>query len=260
MGCWRLAPDRMLIVVFGGDSHALIPLFASGVFLAFTLSQAGMVVHWARTRGPAWKAKSLINGIGALITAGALSIIIANKFLEGAWIVALLVPLLVLGFRSVERHYREVARELTLSGLPPSLKPLPEPRIVIPISGCRGVIEALRAPTIRQVTAVYVETDPGKAEARGLGGVGAREVPLVVIPSPYRSLVGPFLDYLDETDQEHHDGQLATVLLPEFVPARWWHHLLHNQSAVLMRLAMLYGRRRLGYTRAIIDIPFHLRK
>jgi amino acid transporter len=254
----------LLIVVFGGDSHALIPLFATGVFLAFTLSQAGMVVHWVRTRGAAWRAKALINGAGALTTATALGIIVANKFLGGAWIVVVLVPLLVLVFKSVERHYREVSRELTLRGLPPSLKPLPEPRIVVPISGVhRGVIEALRyARSISdQVTAVYVETDPGKAEVvRAAWETWGQDVPLVVVPSPYRSLVGPFLDYLDETDREHNDGQLATVLLPEFVPARWWHHLLHNQSAVLLRLAMLYGRRRLGYTRAIIDVPFHLRR
>jgi amino acid transporter len=254
----------LVIVAFGGDSHALIPLFASGVFLAFTLSQAGMVVHWVRARGPAWKAKALINGVGALITAVALSIIVANKFLEGAWIVVLLVPVLVLGFRRVESHYREVARELALSGLPPSLRPLPSPRIVIPISGVhRGVIEALRyARSISdQVAAVYVETEPGKAEqVRADWETWGQGVPLVVVPSPYRSLVGPLLDYLDETDREHNDDQLATVLLPEFVPARWWHHLLHNQSATLLRLAMLHRRRRLGYTRAIIDIPFHLRK
>jgi hypothetical protein len=157
-----------------------------------------------------------------------------------------------------------VSRELTLSGLPPSLRPLPEPRIVVPISGVhRGVIEALRfARSISdQVTAVYVETEPGQTEkVRAAWEEWGQEVPLVVIPSPYRSLVGPFLDYLDQTDEEHHDGQLATVLLPEFVPAHWWHNLLHNQSAVQLRLAMLYGRRRLGYTRAIIDVPFHLRK
>jgi hypothetical protein len=254
----------LLIVAFGGDSHALVPLFASGVFLAFTLSQAGMVVHWVRTRGSAWRLKALINGAGALTTGAALGIIVANKFMEGAWIVVLLVPVLVVGFKSVERHYREVARELTLRGLPTSLKPLPEPRIVVPISGVhRGVVEALRyARSISdQVTAVYVETEPGKAEkVRAAWETWGQDVPLVIVSSPYRSLVGPFLDYLDETDLEHHDGQLATVLLPEFVPARWWQHLLHNQSAALLRLAMLYGRRRLGYTRAIVDVPFHLRK
>jgi amino acid transporter len=254
----------LLILVFGGDSHALIPLFATGVFLAFTLSQAGMVRHWVRARGRAWRAKALINGVGALTTAVALGIIVANKFLDGAWVVVLLVPVLVVGFMTIERHYREVSRELTLRGLPPSLKPLPEPRIIVPISGVhRGVIEALRyARSISdQVTAVYVETEPGKAQqVRTAWETWGQDVPLVVISSPYRSLVGPFLDYLDETDRKHNDGQLATVLLPEFVPARWWQNLLHNQSATLLRLAMHYHRRRLGYTRAIIDVPFHLRK
>jgi len=254
----------LLIVAFGGDSHALIPLFAIGVFLAFTLSQAGMVVHWVRVRGAGWQGKALINGLGALTTLSALGIIGVSKFLEGAWIVVVLVPFLVLVFRAINRHYQEVARELSLRGLPPSLKPLPTPRVVIPISGVhRGVVEALRyARSISDsVTAVYVETDPAKTEkVRQAWEVWGQEVPLVVVASPYRSVIGPFLDYLDRIDRERNDGQYATVLLPEFVPARWWHHLLHNQTATLLRLAMLYRRRRLGYTRAIIDIPFQLRE
>jgi hypothetical protein len=258
------ALTALLIVAFGGDSHALIPLFAVGVFLAFTLSQAGMVVHWMRLRGSGWQGKALINGLGALTTLSALGIIAVSKFLEGAWIVVVLIPLLVLVFRAINRHYREIARELSLRGLPPSLKPLPTPRVVIPISGVhRGVIEALRyARSISDsVTAVYIETNPGETEkVRQAWETWGQEVLLVVVASPYRSVIGPFLDYLDRIDRERNDGQFATVLLPEFVPARWWHHLLHNQTATLLRLAMLYRRRRLGYTRAIIDIPFQLRE
>jgi amino acid transporter len=254
----------LLIVAFGGDSHALIPLFAIGVFLAFTLSQAGMVVHWFRLRGPSWRGKALINGLGALTTSGALVVIAVNKFLEGAWIVVVLLSLLVVVFQAINHHYREVARELSLRGLPPSLRPLPTPRVVVPISGVhRGVVEALRyARSISdRVTAVYIETDPDKAEEICKAWeIWGQEVPLVVVLSPYRSVIGPFLDFLDKTDQDHNDGQSATVLLPEFVPVRWWHYLLHNQTATLLRLAMLYRRRRLGYTRAIIDVPFHLRE
>lgn len=254
----------LLIVVFRGDSHRLIPLFAVGVFLAFTLSQAGMVAHWAKVRGFHWEVKALANGVGAFATGCALAVIAVSKFLGGAWIVAVLVPLVVVGFRAVHRHYAEVARELTLRGLPPSLRLMPAPRIVVPISGVhRGVIEALRfARSIsHHVTAVYVETMPGDGErVRKEWEAWGQDVPLVIVPSPYRSVTGPLLDYLDRIDQEENDGQLATVLLPEFVPARWWHHLLHNQTAELLRLAILYRRRRLGYTRAIIDVPFHLRK
>lgn len=253
-----------LIVIFDGDSHALIPLFAVGVFLAFSLSQAGMVVHWFKQRGPNWNVKALINGAGALVTLMALAVIAISKFLEGAWIVIILIPSLIFIFIKINTHYKETSRELTLRGLPPSLKPAPKPRLVIPIPGVhRGTIEALRyARSISdQVTAVYVETDAEKTvEVKRDWEIWGQDVPLVVVPSPYRSLIGPFLDYLYKTDLEINDGQFATVLLPEFVPVRWWHHLLHNQTATLLRLALLYNRRTQRYTRAIIDIPFHLRK
>lgn len=254
----------LLIVVFRADSHALVPLFAVGAFLAFTLSQAGMVAHWFRERGRHWQLKAFINGLGATTTLVALLIIAVNKFRDGAWMVIILIPLLVIVFQKIKLHYNEVANELTLSGLPPSLKSPPDPRIVIPISGVhRGVINAvLYARSISyRVTAVYVETDPELTEkVRKTWDVWGLDVPLIVIPSPYRSLIGPLLDFLDETDREHNDGERATVLLPEFVPVSWWHHLLHNQTATLLRLALLYNRRKFGYTRAIIEVPFHLRK
>jgi amino acid transporter len=257
------ALTAVLIVLFQGDTHALIPLFAVGVFIAFTLSQAGMVVHWFRLRGPGWMLKATANGLGALTTTGTLIVVAYSKFLHGAWIVLLLIPILVAAFITVNRHYREVARELTLRGLPPSLKPLPEPRVVVPISGVhRGVIEAIRyARGISDyVTALYVELNDGDAEhmraeweSWGLG------VPLEIVPSPYRSIVGPILEFLDRTDTEHNDGTLATVVLPEFVPAHWWQILLHNQTAWLLKLALLYQRRRHGHTRAIVDVPFYLK-
>lgn len=254
----------VLIVGFKGDSHALIPLFAVGVFIAFTLSQAGMVVHWLRLRGPGWRVKALINGIGALATMATLIVVAISKFLEGAWIVMLMLPLLVMAFRTVKNHYQEIAQELTLHGLPPDIKPLPPPRVVLPVSGVhRGVIGALRyARSISdRVTAVYVEVNPGDAErVRREWEQWGQGVPLVVVPSPYRSIVGPLLEFLEQTDREHNDGQLASVLLPEFVPARWWQHLLHNQTAWLLKLALLYRRRRFGKVRAIIDVPMYLKK
>jgi len=256
----------LLIVAFNGDSHALIPLFAVGVFLAFTLSQAGMVVHWLRVRGPVWGLKAAINGIGALATTLTLGVVLISKFVEGAWLVVLLIPLLLLAFHTVKEHYREVARELTLRDATPEAvaTPLRAPRVVLPISGVhRGVIEALRyARSIsNRVTAVYVEVNPGDAERiRQQWETWGQGVPLVVVPSPYRSIVGPLLEYLDRLDAESGDGQLASILLPEFVPAKWWQHLLHNQTAWLLKLALLYRRRRFGKVRAIIDIPWHLRQ
>jgi len=254
----------VLMIIFGGDTHSLIPLFAVGVFLAFTLSQAGMVIHWARQRGQGWQLKALINGLGTLTTMLALFVVAISKFVEGAWIVTLLIPLIVLSFRAVHNHYKEVARELTMRGLPPSLRPMPSPRVVLPISGVhRGVIEATRyARSISdRVTAVYVETNPEATDkVRREWERWGQGVPLVVVPSPYRSTIGPLLDFLDETDREYNDGQLATVVLTEFIPAKWWEHLLHNQTAWLLKLALLYRRRRLGQTRAIVDVPFYLRQ
>jgi amino acid transporter len=255
----------LLIIVFSGYTHALIPLFAIGVFLAFTLSQVGMVIHWAQARGPGWRIKAVVNGLGALATGLASIIVGVSKFIEGAWIVMVLVPLIVLTFRGVKSHYKEIAHQLTLSDLtPPPNESLPAPRVVVPISGVhRGVIEALHyARSISdRVTAVYVEINPGDGErVRERWAEWGQGVPLVVVSSPYRSIVGPILEYLDQTDEESGDGQLASIVLPEFVPAKWWQHLLHNQTAWLLKLALLYRRRRLGKVRAIIDIPLYLRR
>lgn len=253
-----------LIVLFKGDSHALIPLFAVGVFLAFTLSQAGMVIHWLRVRTPGWQLKMLINGCGAIATAGTFFVIAISKFAEGAWMVIVLVPTLMIIFHRIKQHYEEIARELSLSGLTPEAVLSSKPRIVLPISGIhRGVVAALRyACSISdQVTAVYVEIDPERTGyVRQQWEVWGQGVPLVVIPSPYRAIVGPIIEFLDQTDLEHQDGQLASVLIPEFVPAHWWQLLLHNQTAWIIKLMLLYRRRRLGKVRAIIDVPWHLRK
>lgn len=253
-----------LIIAFGGDTHTLIPLFAVGVFLAFSLSQFGMVVHWLRQRGKGWSLKSAANGLGAIATTLTLLIVGYSKFREGAWIVLLLIPLFTWGFLQVRAHYQEVGRQLSMRGLPPSLRPSPLPRVVIPISGVhRGIIEAMdfaRAIS-KEVTAVYIELDPrNTAQVQEKWERWFPDVPLVVLPSPYRSIIGPLLDFLDEIDLKHNDGQLAAVVLPEFIPAKWWHGLLHNQTTWLIRTALLYRRRDLGFQRVIIDVPYHLKR
>ena len=253
-----------LIVLFGGESHALVPLFAVGVFLAFTLSQAGMVRHWVRARGRGWWLKAGINALGMLATGVAVTIIGITKFTEGAWISLGMIPVLVFGFLQVRAHYRGVTDQLSMTGLPPSLKPFPQPRVVVPISGVhRGMVDAMAfARSISDdVTALYIELEPGAGDRmRERWKEWWPDVPLVVRPSPFRSIIGPLLAFLDETDQEHNDGRQATVILPEFVPAHRWQALLHNQTTWQIRAALLYRRRRFGYQRAIIDVPFHLRR
>lgn len=253
-----------LIILFGGDTHALIPLFAVGAFLAFTLSQAGMVIHWWRERGPGWQPKAALNGLGAAATGAALIVIGASKFAGGAWIVILLIPLLIVIFRRIRNHYAEVGRQLRLGDDSPPVGRTRHPRIVMPVAGVhRGVIEALNfaCSIADDVTAVYVEMDPGTADslrerwhAAGLDTVAT----LVAVPSPYRSLIGPFLDELDRMDAERDDDWPVSVLIPEFVPAKWWHFLLHNQSALPLKWALVYRRHRHGKSRAVIDVPFYL--
>jgi amino acid transporter len=253
-----------LIVLFQGDTHALIPLFAVGVFLAFTLSQTGMVLHWWRERGQRWQLKAIINGLGALTTLVTLLVVAISKFIEGAWITIFLLPLVVITFRRIRGHYEEVARELSLRGVPPSIRPAPPPRVVIPIGGVhRGTVDAMAFALAisKHVTAVYVELQPGSAEqVRRRWERWWPDVPLVIVSSPYRSIIRPLLDFLDETDRVHNDGQLATVVLPEFIPARWWQTLLHNQTAWMLKAALLYRRRHHGFQRAIIDVTYHLKK
>ena len=252
-----------LIILFRGNSHLLVPLFAVGAFLAFTLSQSGMVLHWWRERGRNWRVKAFANGLGALATGTTLLVVSVSKFIEGAWITILVIPLVVYVLLHIRNHYHDIASALTLRGLPPSLLPYPTPRIVVPVSSVhRGVVEALRyARSISdEVSAVFVEINPGEAnKVREAWEIWGQGVPLVVVQSPYRSIIGPLIAFLDQTDLEHNDGQQASVLLPEFIPAHWWQNLLHNQTANLLRLAILYSRRKHRHTRVIIDMPFHLR-
>lgn len=256
----------ILIIIFGGTSHLLIPLFAVGVFMAFTLSQAGMVKHWWRDRSKnlRWLPKAIINGFGALATLTTLIVVGISKFREGAWIIILLIPIFVIAFLRVYQHYQDVGKQLSLRGLPPDLKPLPPLRLVVPVSGVhRGIIEAMDfAQSIsKHITAVYVELEPGAGERiHKEWECWWPDVPLVILPSPYRSIIRPLLDYLEQTDQEHNDGTLAAVVLPEFVPAKWWQALLHNQTSLLIKAALLYRRHTLGFQRIVIDVPYQLKK
>ncbi len=252
----------ILISLFGGDSHSLIPLFAVGVFLAFTLSQAGMVIHWWRQHGKGWLFKAAINGLGAVTTFITLFVVGITKFLEGAWVTVFLIPILMFMFLRVRTHYREVKHELSMHGLPPTLRPLTQLRVVVPISGVhRGIVDAMRyALTIsNNVTGVFVELEPGAGdEIREKWARFWPDIPLVTIQSPFRAVIGPLLEFLDRTDQNYNDGQQATVVLPEFIPAHWWEVVLHNQTAWLLKAALLYHRRNLGFQRVIIDVPYYL--
>ena len=226
----------LLLVIFGGDTHALIPLYMIGVFVSFTLSQAGMVMHWRRLHGPGWKTSAAINGFGAIVTGIVLVVVAVTKAHEGAWIILLLIPIHVAFFRATRRHYDQVQAQLSLEGWTPR-----DPKrnvVLVPISGMhRAVVQALDyARTLSaDVRAVYVGVDPEATKRlQEQWPEQGRGVELVVLPSPYRSLMEPLLEYV-ETLLQAEPKTYVTVALPEFVPARWWHHLFHNQSALLIK-------------------------
>ena len=247
----------ILIVLYGGDTHSLIPLYMIGVFVSFTLSQAGMVAHWRRLRGPGWKASSIINGFGAVVTGLVLIVVAVTKAHEGAWIILLLIPLHVLFFRVTKRHYETVAAQLSLNGWTNSVRRR-QNTVLVPISGVhRAVMQALEyAQTLSSdVRAVYVNGNPAITQRlREDWHRWGQAVPLVVLQSPYRSILQPLLKYIECVDAEHPDDFL-TVVLPEFVPARWWHQLFHNQRALLIKGALLFKP-----NVVVTSVPFHLHR
>ncbi len=248
----------LLILLFQGETHLLIPLYAIGVFLSFTLSQAGMVIHHLREREKQWLRSLFFNLLGALTTLVVLVVISSTKFFMGAWMVILFIPVLVFIFIRINAHYLAVGRELSLVGkdAPGKLEPIKH-TVIVPISGIhRGVIDALRyAISIsNDVRACYVEFDPAATERVQVEWKKwAHEVPFVILKSPYRSVIAPLLEYLDDIEETTH-GDMITVIIPEFVTAKWRHQILHNQTAFLIRAALLF---RAG--KVVTSIRHHLR-
>ena len=246
----------ILIVAFRGDTQSLLPLYMIGVFVSFTLSQIGMVIHWRRTSEPGWRTSAFINGFGAVVTGIVLIIVAVTKTLEGAWIVLLLIPLIVALFKATHRHYQHVAADLTLKGYEPQTRI--HNTVLIPIGGLqRAVVEALRyAETLSDdVRAIYVDVNSASTEQlRKDWTAWGGHVNLIVLPSPYRSLMEPLLEYIEQTAAENANDYV-TVILPEFVPKRWWQHLLHNQTSLLIKGALLFRP-----NIVVTSVPYHLSK
>jgi amino acid transporter len=244
----------VLLIAFRGDTNALIPLYMIGVFVSFTLSQSGMVVHWWRLRSPRWRLSAVVNGVGAIVTGLVLVVVAVTKALEGAWIILILIPINVWLFRATKRHYDRVSAQLTLADWTPGAERT-ENLVVVPISGVhRAVVQALDyAKTLSpDVRAVYVSLNAATTdEIRKSWAEWGRGVPLVVLESPYRSLMEPLLEYLDNLRMSRR--AFITVVLPEFVPARWWHAVFHNQSALLIKGALLFTP-----NTVVTSVPFHL--
>lgn len=245
----------LLLVIFQGNTHALIPLYAIGVFVSFTLSQAGMVRRWLVKKGFHWRKKLIVNSIGAVTTGIATIIIAITKFMQGAWIVFLLVAALIMMFQAIRSHYKAVAEQVQLSR---DARP-PRPRrnlVLIPIGAVnKAVVRAVDYARSRggEVRAVLIDVDKEETALVEMKwaqwGCG---VPLIVLPSPYRSILGALLDYIEENLEKDPECWI-TVVLPEILPARWWQNILHNQRALLLKGALLFKDRVV-----LTDVPFHL--
>ena len=248
----------LIIVLFQANVSALIPLYAIGVFLSFTLSQAGMAHRWLKIgrldpediiqeKGSTiqfdsgWRWKMLVNSFGAICTAVVVIIFAMTKFWDGAWVVLILIPMLVFVFYAIHRHYLKLADDLSLSdyAYPPRLK---RQHVIVPISGVhKGTLKAIRyaRSLTKEITAIYVSVDDAQtARIQERWGKWIEDVPLVVIDSPYRELMHPLVTYIEARAAKISSDEIITVVVPEFIPNRWWHNFLHMQNATWLRLAM----------------------
>jgi amino acid transporter len=244
----------LLIIIFKGDVHSLIPLYAVGVFLSFTLSQTGMIKRWLRLKTPGWQWKAAINMVGATATFIVLCIFAIVKFSHGAWVMVIIIPSMTYLFFRIKAHYRSVAKQLSLEGYRPS-QGLRHHVLVLAPDIHRGVIPALQyARTISEdPKGVHVSIDPTReARVRKRWTQWSRGVPLVILPSPYRSLVEPVITYIDRLQQQE-PRSLITVVIPEFVPTGWFAKLLHGQASLSLKVRLLFKR---GVVTT--SIPYHI--
>jgi amino acid transporter len=244
-----------LLIGFNASVSGLIPLYTLGVFLAFTLSQGGMLVRWWRRREPGWKPGLAINGLGALTTAVVALVVGSSNFFQGSWLVIVLVPLLMLLLLGIHGHYREMDKALALDRIPDKGEIAPRPIVIVPISRLdRPARQAIAfANSIStDAVAVHVTNDPATADAlRERWPEWAGSTELVVVESPYRALIGPLLAYMDALQRQAPDRPIL-VVLAEFVPKHWWENLLHNQTALRLKLR-LFARR----NTIVADVPYH---
>jgi amino acid transporter len=247
--------SSILILIYNGSVTGLIPLYTVGVFLAFTLSQAGLVRRWQRTRERGWRQRLAMNVLGAAATGAVLMVVAVSKFMLGAWMVLVLIPLLIGMMWTINRHYRDVEESLDVD----PTTPLPErspPHVVVPVSRLdRSAIQALAfARSISpDVTAVHITDQPEESEEmeRRWDQWGAG-IQLVIIESPYRALMQPLLSYIDAVDSQT-PKRPVTVVLSEFVPRHFWEYLLHNQTALRLKLRLFFRPNTI-----VIDVPYHL--
>jgi amino acid transporter len=258
----------LLIILFHGVTHALIPLYAVGVFMAFSLSQLGMVSHWFKYKTKGWHIKALINGLGFLATTVALLVIIESKFDDGAWLVVICIPILLLIFYKIYHHYNMVDKELSISPEEANqyLDAISDvrPKVILPVSRIHiGTLTALNfAKSVSDdVTAVAVAVDPERIRKLEEQWQKLKiQIPLVILESPYRSAVGPLKKFIKQQDQRNPERGLCMLVFPQAIPTRWWHDVLHNQRSMLLKTSLLLNRKHKGGTRIFVDVPYQLKR
>jgi Amino acid permease len=259
------ALSALLLILFGGVTDRLIPLYAVGAFLAFTLSQAGMVAHWRRVGGKGSTRYMIVNGVGATATGITVLVVLAAKFLQGAWMTALLIPVLLITMGMVRRHYHRVAME-TRSTTPLEFTRLAAPIVILPVHDWSAVTKkavAFAFDISKEVRAVHVDDGAGSAnlieewkrfvqDPAEQAGIAAP--PLKIVSSRYRFVIRPIVEYVLEVEQANPDRQIA-VLVPELVERHWYHHLLHNKRASLLKAVLLLkGNQRI----IVVNVPWYL--
>jgi len=252
----------ILVIIFRGDVTAVIPLYAVGVFTSFTLSQAGMVRHWFKDPTPGWRASAIMNGLGAIATLVVLGVIISTKFVKGAWLVVVAIPLVVSLFMAIHRHYKYVANRLSIQELAPrSYIPRPKtetvthPAVVLVGHLNKGTVEALDYARSIADEIVAIHVDIGSTNREKLQQKWQEleaDIPLVIIDSPYRSLVEPVLDFVRQFEAQHPDV-LSTIIIPAFVTRNWWESILHNQTTLFLKAAL-----RAKKSRVVTTVRYYL--
>jgi hypothetical protein len=250
--------SAILVVAFNAREQALLPLYALGVFAAFTLSQYGMVQRWRRLKSTGWVRNMLINGLGASITAIVFVVIAVTKFGQGAWSVLVIIPVVVFLLYQIRKHYLDVADQLSLAEAPPPVA-LRRHTVIVLVSGVhRGVIPALQyglSLTSDNIRALYIDLDASStAKMKEKWAQWGSGVELEILPSPYRSLIRPIREYLSRAEKRYHDD-VVTVVLPEFIPNRWWQNFLHNQTALALKTMLLFSK-----NVVVVSVPYHLDK
>lgn len=254
--------SSMLTIIFKGETHLLLPLYAVGVFISFTLSQWGMFIRWTKEKGPNWKYKALINGLGAVVTFLIVIVIGITKFYHGAWIVCILIPAIVIGMLGTKSHYTKVAKQLSLSRdeIEREVKSVTKSEYVIVLidslnkASFKAINYARHISNNNNLTAFHVSLDDCAADKLKTKWLECGlDIPLAVTSAPYRDIMDPLMDFIESEEHASIKGDMITIVMPQFIVSNWWDNIFHNQTAFFIKQKLMHDRHI-----AIITVPYVL--